>query len=464
MQEGYVCTQGYLWKMKREKKQFTSQWAKRFYRLENGCKLRWYRNSSSTHSCYLGVIDISELVHIASFSKDGENAGSFILHFRKDRHLLQIDGSGGSGAIFEKDEPIESLLLKAEDVPTMQRWVRILLMQADLFNNGDGTRLSPQVGMAPHPRIIHAPTINGGGYKYGGGRNIQQQQQDDEEEGDDDSSSLLFDSPIKPSSPSSGSIEYILDSSLLSLDTILADYESGIGSGVTDNAKMSTKSFPFHAEVQEVHAKYDDHRTPFNTITEMVHVADVEAAAVDDYDDDFIMHGSFSSGDGDSSSSSFEGLFYEDKYSSSSFSSPIKPQKARKDDLFHDDGDKKGGIFSISPKMHEKSLVLSHIQSNNSWVGKEEVEQRKVNISSKEVKKTPPPLSIEIPPSANHNINWDAPFKPKVPNGNGHGRVRQLLPKAFVKEEIMEFEPPPVGTHASRLHEKNSRMAWTSSR
>jgi hypothetical protein len=110
---------GYLYKMKRQRKLLVPQWNRRWFSIE-GRFFRWYENAHSEEPS--GTIDLKKVSYISRFEMQG--AYSFIVGY-----------------------PDRNLMLRAETVEGMEKWIRALQLQADVARGGDGTNMI--IGGAP---------------------------------------------------------------------------------------------------------------------------------------------------------------------------------------------------------------------------------------------------------------------------------------------------------------------------
>lgn len=103
-----VSLSGYLWKMKRNKRFLTSQWTKRWFSIE-GKDLKWYSSSQNINQPS-NSIDLYYVTYISRFEMN--KTYSFIINHR-DRNLM----------------------IRAENLDTMEKWIRALQQQIDSLKN-----------------------------------------------------------------------------------------------------------------------------------------------------------------------------------------------------------------------------------------------------------------------------------------------------------------------------------------
>jgi len=101
---------GYLYKMKKEKKLLVPQWSKRWFSIE-GKNLRWYHNSYDDEPS--GSIDLKKVNYITRFEYN--QTFSFIVGY-----------------------PDRNLLIRADSLIEMEKWIRALQLQADVARGGNG--------------------------------------------------------------------------------------------------------------------------------------------------------------------------------------------------------------------------------------------------------------------------------------------------------------------------------------
>lgn len=104
---------GYLWKMKKRQRVLIPQWNKRFFSLE-GQYLRWYEDSSATTPN--GCADLATVDEVKANLNSGPGIYSFSVSY-----------------------PLRVLVLRANDIQEMKKWIRIIKFQADLARGGAGT-------------------------------------------------------------------------------------------------------------------------------------------------------------------------------------------------------------------------------------------------------------------------------------------------------------------------------------
>ena len=104
---------GFLWKMKRQRKLLVPQWNKRWFSIE-GRYLRWYRIALDDEPS--GSIDLKKVSYITRFQMEG--AYSFIIGY-----------------------PDRNLMIRAESLVEMDKWIRALQLQADVARGGTGMNL-----------------------------------------------------------------------------------------------------------------------------------------------------------------------------------------------------------------------------------------------------------------------------------------------------------------------------------
>ena len=110
----HVFLQGYMWKLKRNqhKMSLIPQWNRRWFSIERHL-LKWYASPQAEKAS--GVVDLRFVTDIASFESSG-GVYSFVLSY-----------------------PDRNLLLRAQTLGEMEKWMRALQYQADIVRGGDGT-------------------------------------------------------------------------------------------------------------------------------------------------------------------------------------------------------------------------------------------------------------------------------------------------------------------------------------
>lgn len=109
---------GYLLKMKRHRKLLVPQWNRRWFSIE-GKFLKWYETSTSEESS--GSIDLKRVSYISRFEMQG--AYSFIIGY-----------------------PDRNLMIRAETLECMDKWIRALQLQADIARGGNGMNIITNSG------------------------------------------------------------------------------------------------------------------------------------------------------------------------------------------------------------------------------------------------------------------------------------------------------------------------------
>ena len=111
---------GFLWKMKRnhQKIALVPQWNKRWFSIE-GKLLKWYPTPSAEKAS--GMVDLRFITSITKF-ESSLGVFSFILSY-----------------------PDRNLLLRAQSLSDMNKWMRALQFQADIVRGGDGTGIVSDV-------------------------------------------------------------------------------------------------------------------------------------------------------------------------------------------------------------------------------------------------------------------------------------------------------------------------------